>query len=200
MSICSLRCVSLALVALSLVACTRSDDDPLFREIVESRELTVGGGGPDQVVRLASGAHVVEVIVPGAVAPTPTRAYVSLVTGVTRKGQAPVNDFGVLVDPAGLTFAQPVRVRQRVAAPPPRKTYAAVVVPDQGTAFVVRSFARPVGPADPASGEEGELWEGDGEGSGLWGLALVDAPSTDANPDAGGTDAGSASDDAAAGR
>jgi hypothetical protein len=96
---------------------------------------------------------------------------VSLVEGVPKRGRAPVNDRGVLVRPQMLTFDHPVKVRQRVDPPPPQRGYVAVVVADGGDSFEPRTPARRLAPVDPMSGGK-EQWEGDGTGSGLWGLAL----------------------------
>jgi hypothetical protein len=55
----------------------------------------------------------------------------------------------------------------------------AVVVPDRGRTFVARAPARRLSTVDPTGLESGELWEGDGDGSGLWGLGYADGPVPD---------------------
>lgn len=131
--------------------------------------VDVGGGGPAQTVRVGTEVASVELEVPGNVVPTRATISVKLVEDVTRRGRTPVNDRGLLVEPENLTFAEPVKVRQRVAPPPPGRGYVAVVVPDGSDTFEARTAARRLAPADPAGQE---LWEGEGTGSGLWGLAV----------------------------
>jgi hypothetical protein len=60
------------------------------------------------------------------------------------------------------------------------------VVPDGQDAFVATTPARRIGGpmTDEATGEVLERWEGEGTGSGLWGLALSD-PVTGADEGAG---------------
>ena len=150
---------------------TVSQTAALYETLVERQSAEVGGGTP---ARLRFGAaQNIELDVPGEVAPTRVGVQVALVTGTVRRGQHPVNDAGLLVEPAGLRFAVPVRVRQPVPPPAPGKTYVAVVIPDGETAFVARTPGRRVAPADDSLGGL-EIWEGDGDGSGLWGFALVD--------------------------
>jgi hypothetical protein len=169
--------LALAAALLALPACSGDeggDGAPrrLYRRVVEQRSIDVGGGGASQLVRIGQPPDVVELEIPGDVVPTRARIQVSVVEGVPRRGRTPVNDRGVLVEPAGLTFAQPVRVRQRVPAPPPMRGYVAVVL-EQGaeeTGFVARGPARRL--MEATAQDMRELWEGDGTGAGLWGLAV----------------------------
>lgn len=165
--------ISLALLCLSLfgaASCASEEDVPLYGQVLERRTLEVGGGGEEQTVTLGS-RNPVTLVVPGNVAPTRVMVQVSLVADTAKRGRSPVNDSGVLVEPQGLSFAAPVRVRQLVPPPPVSRGYVAVLVPDSGDSFVVKSRARLVAPATPETGGL-ELWEGDGTGSGLWGLAV----------------------------
>lgn len=167
---------------------------PLFSQILEKRTLMVGGGGDVIVQRFGPGG-IVEVEIPGDVLPTRVSIDMSLVSGTVRRGRHPVNDMGLYVQPQGLMFQVPIRVRQPVPAPPIGKRYVSVVVPDDGTAFVPRKVARKVTTTDDmapdllasmgvwAADTDLEVWEGEGEGSGLWGLALDDKP-MDMHPDA----------------
>ncbi|MDX2022948.1 MAG: hypothetical protein SF187_22125 [Deltaproteobacteria bacterium] len=168
--------ISLAMLCLGLAAaasCASDDDVPLYGQVLEKRTLEVGGGGEEQTVTLGT-KNPVTLVVPGNVAPTRVMVQVSLVTDTAKRGRSPVNDSGVLVEPQGLSFAAPVRVRQFVSPPPVGRGYVAVVVPDNATSFVVKSRARLLAPATTESGGL-ELWEGDGTGSGLWGLAVSEA-------------------------
>jgi hypothetical protein len=134
--------------------------------------VEVGGGGMTQTLKLGEGADAVELEVPGDVVPRRAPVEVSLVEGVPKRGRAPVNDRGVLVRPAALTFDHPVKVRQRVPPPPAQRRYVAVVIQEGGDdTFQATTPARRLAPAE-AMGDGRELWEGDGTGSGLWGLAL----------------------------
>ena len=159
---------------LSAASCASEEEDaPLYGQVLEMRSLEVGGGGEEQTVTLGT-KRPVTLAIPGNVAPTRVMVQVSLVTDTVKRGRSPVNDSGVLVQPQGLLFAAPVRVRQFVSPPPVGRGYVAVVVPDNGTSFVVKSRARLLAPASTES-EGLELWEGDGTGSGLWGLAVSEA-------------------------
>ena len=161
--------VCASLVALAAGACSDEESGRLFRRELQRVSAQVGGGGETQVITLGAGEIAVEVEIPGNVAPRRTLVQVSLVEGVPRRGRTPVNDRGLWVQPAGLSFDQPVRVRQRVPAPPTDQGYVTVVIPDGGSTFEARGPARRLQPAPQVGGLE--LWEGDGTGSGLWGLA-----------------------------
>lgn len=150
----------------------------LYQQIVETRTLDVGTAS--LVERFGPGGPV-ELEIPADVVSRPRSIEVSLVTGTVRKGAFPVNDAGLFVQPPGLVFDVPVRVRQTVPPPPAGKRYASVVIPDDGDAFVVRGPGRRVSPPDPAR-DGYETWEGEGDGSGLWGLALVDDEASQADP------------------
>ena len=147
-----------------------SEGQARYQTVVETQTLTVGDG-ITRVVRFGP-AEAVELEIPWNVVRRPARIDVSLVTGTVRRGIPPANDAGLLVRPESLNFDVPVRVRQRIVAPPPGKTYASVVLPDDGDAFELRGPARRVARVDAS---ELEVWEGEGDGSGLWGLGLIDA-------------------------
>ncbi len=163
--------------ALGAAACGGDEADTpqggLYQAVVQTQQAEVGGGIPQ---RLRFGANErIELDIPGEVAPMRVGITVSLVTGTVRRGQHPVNDAGLLVQPQGLLFAVPVRVRQPVPTPPPGRTYVSVVIPDNGTEFVARTAGRRVsGPEEALGGLE--IWEGEGDSSGLWGFAEVAAP------------------------
>lgn len=161
-----------SLLALALLAACGSDDaesvGPLYQSLVETKKLTLMEGTP-QLARFGPGERI-ELEVPANVVRGSVEVEVSLVTGTVRRGRHPVNDAGLLVQPEGLVFQAPVRVRQPVPPPPAGRTYVAVVIPDGETAFVARTPGRRVAPAGP---DGLEVWEGEGDGSGLWGFALV---------------------------
>lgn len=146
-----------------------SDDgaDPIYQAIIETQAVVVG----ESPQRLRFGADQrIELDIPANVSPRPLRIEVSLVTGTVRRGRYPANDAGLLVSPQGLTFNAPVLVRQPVNPPQPGRSYVAVVLPDGGDAFVARKRAHKVsGPLPELGGKE--IWEGEGNGSGLWGFA-----------------------------
>lgn len=160
---------SLVLLTIGLSCSSDDSETPLYGKILERRSLEVGGG-QEQTVKLGA-KNPVTLLIPGDVAPTRARIDVSLVTDTVRRGRYPVNDSGVLVEPQALQFAAPVRVQQLVVPPPVGRVYMAVVVPDKGNSFMATSRARLISAATPESGGL-ELWEGDGTGSGLWGLAV----------------------------
>lgn len=168
----------LAALALVLACSACGGDDAavetaaLYETVVE-RQVIEAGGGTAQRLRFGPGQNI-ELEIPADVAPMRVGVQVSLVTGTVRRGRHPVNDAGLLVEPAGLRFAVPVRVRQPVPPPAPGKTYVSVVVPDGETQFVARTPGRRVSGPDPDLGGL-EIWEGEGDGSGLWGFAESDA-------------------------
>lgn len=170
----ALRAVALAG---GVMACGGGEAEPqtaaLYETVVQRKTIDVGGGTAG-VLRFGERDDI-ELEIPGDVAPVRLGVQVSLVTGTVRRGRYPVNDAGLLVEPPGLQFAVPVRVRQPVPPPPPGRTYVSVVIPDGETAFVARAPGRRVSPPDPNLGGL-EIWEGEGDGSGLWGFAQVDAP------------------------
>lgn len=141
------------------------------------------GGGEAQTVMLG-GKNPVTLLIPADVAPTKVMIELTLVSQTAKRGRSPVNDSGVLVEPQNLTFAAPVRVRQFVPPPPVGRGYVAVVVPDGGNSFVAKGRARLIAGAN-ADSMGLEVWEGDGTGSGLWGLAVSeagDAPAASVDP------------------
>lgn len=140
---------------------------PLYQATVETQSVVVG----ESPQRLRFGVDQrIELEIPAEVSKRPVRVNVSLVTGTARRGRHPVNDAGLLVQPAGLMFDTPVKVRQPVDPPRAGRTYVAVVVPDGGDAFVARTRGRRIsGPLPELGGKE--IWEGDGDSSGLWGFA-----------------------------
>lgn len=169
---------NLTIVVLAVAAgCSSSDaqEERALGRVVRSVTVDVGGGGPPQVLRVpvsdAPDADVIELEVPGDVVPRRAQVQVSVVVDVPKRGRTPVNDRGVLVRPQMLTFDKPVKVRQRVPPPPPMRGYVSVLVPDGSDTFEARTPARRLAPAEP-QGDGKELWEGDGTGSGLWGLAV----------------------------
>jgi len=150
------------------------DDDPdagLFETVVETQELEVGRAR--QVVSFGSG-NAIELEIPQAVVAQPARIRVQLVTGTVQRGRTPVGDSGLLVRPRQLVFDRPVRVRMRVPPPPLGRVYSSVVVPDDKDEFVVVGRARRLA-SEQGPGQDEDIWEGEGTGSGLWGLALIDA-------------------------
>lgn len=140
------------------------------QRVLQKVEAELGGGGAVQNVSLGMGDDVVEIEVPGNVLATRTRVTVSLVEGVPQRGRVPINNRGVLVEPLGVTFQSVVKVRQRVQAPPAGRRYVAVVLEQPAGDFRATTAARRVG--ESAGGRE--IWEGDGTGTGLWGLAVAD--------------------------
>jgi hypothetical protein len=158
-------------MAVALSCASDDQPSPLYGKVVERRSLEVGGTEA-QTVTLGT-KNPVTILIPGDVAPMRVRVNISLVTETARRGRFPVNDTGVLVEPQDLQFAAPVRVRQLVPPPPPTRRYMAVVVTDRDDSFVTRGRARLVTAATAETGGL-ELWEGDGTGSGLWGLAVSD--------------------------
>lgn len=152
-----------------LAACGEAEPSggPLYQATVETQSVVVG----EAPQRLRFGVDQrIELEIPAEVSRQPVRINVSLVTGTVRRGRHPVNDAGLLVQPAGLMFDTPVKVRQPVNPPSPGRTYVSVVIPDGGDAFVARTRGRRVsGPLPELGGKE--IWEGDGDSSGLWGFA-----------------------------
>lgn len=181
-------CGFAAMLVVGATACggddTYTPPGALYQAVVETKQVEVGGGTPQ---RLLFGANQrIELDIPGDVAPARVGISVSLVTGTVKRGQHPVNDAGLLVQPQGLQFAMPVRVRQPVPPPAPGRTYVSVVIPDNGTEFVARTAGRRVsGPEEALGGLE--IWEGEGDSSGLWGFAEV-AAAIDVSPEVRGSD------------
>lgn len=141
-----------------------------YQAVVETQSVLVG----ESPQRLRFGVDQrIELDIPTEVSRQPLRINVSLVTGTVRRGRYPVNDAGLLVQPAGLMFETTVKVRQPVDPPRIGRTYVAVVLPDGGDAFVARTPGRRVSGSIAELGGK-EIWEGDGDGSGLWGFAEVD--------------------------
>lgn len=176
------------LLSVALVLSCFGDTDKLFQVVAEQKAVQVGGG-TDTTVTLGRGRQQMELLVPGSAAVERTQVKVSVVSQTVRRGRSPATDNALLIEPVGTTFITPVRMRQMVPSPPVGRTYRVVVVPDNRTTFVVRSRARFVqGPGVDTEGYE--QWEGDIDGSGLWGLDL-EIPSDDpSNPyDAGSPDA-----------
>lgn len=170
------RYAAFACASLALGGCGGDADSPdvaeaLYQNVASRKTVEVGGGTPQ---RLRFGVdEQIELDIPADVTTKRVRVQVSLVTGTARRGVHPVNDAGLLVEPQGLRFAVPARIRQPLPPLPPSRSYVAVVIPDKQTTFVARKPARRVSGPD----RNGlEVWEGEGDSSGLWGFADVEAP------------------------
>ena len=162
--------LSLGLLVTVQAGCSESDPSTeLYTAVLETQEVEVGKA--PQRLRFGVDKRT-ELEIPADVSLMPVRLRVSLVGGTVRRGQHPVNNTGLLVEPQALTFATPATIRQALPPVAPRRVYAAVVIPDNGDAFVYRSRGRRVSAADPALNGL-EVWEGDGDSSGLWGFAEI---------------------------
>ena len=171
----------------TLVLSCFGDTEKLFSIVAEQKSVELGGA--DTTVMLGRGRQRVELFVPANAVPARTQMRVSVVSGTVQRGRSPVTDNAILIEPVGTAFTAPSRMRQLVPSPPAGRTYRVVVVPDNGTSFVVRSRAR-FTLAASADTDGYEQWEGDATGSGLWGLALeLPADSLNETPDAGAADA-----------
>ncbi len=157
----------MAVIVVLAAAC--GSDAELYGTVVEKQTLEIGG--MEAALSLGRGQQRVELLVPANALPTRTQVRVSLVSGVARRGRHPAVDTAVLIEPRALTFSAPVRMRQLVPPAPVGRRYRTVVVPEGASAFAVRGPARLLARATPETLGL-EVWEGDSEGSGLWGLSL----------------------------
>jgi hypothetical protein len=116
---------------------------------------------------------------------TPSRGQVTVrtVSGVVRKGAAPVGDV-VQIASNELSFAPAARMRQSVAPAPPGRSYVAVTASATGTdAWVTKGAAtvvtaatidEPVAAQADAGSEPRSVYQIDVTSAGLWAIALVD--------------------------
>ncbi|MCG5051438.1 MAG: hypothetical protein KA712_00610 [Myxococcales bacterium] len=153
----------------SIAACQQVCGGPLYSDVLATLDIEVGG--VEQLHTLGRGRQRVEITAPAAALAVPRPVKVSLVGGTAMRGRAPATSTAVLIEPQALIFIAPVRVRQLVPPAPAGRRYRMVVVPDNANAFVQRGRARVIQPASDAN-DGWEIWEGDAEGSGLWGFAL----------------------------
>lgn len=181
--------VGLSIGALWLGIACFGDADKLFSGRLAQQ--TTSAGGAETQVSLGRGRDRVELLIPAEALATRAEVQLSVVSGTVRRGRYPVTDTALLVEPQGLAFARPARLRQLVPPPPLGRRYRTVVVPDGGASFVAKGLARRLGGAT-AETEGHEPWESDCEGSGLWGLALDESGDEGSGSpiDAGSPDAG----------
>jgi hypothetical protein len=153
----------------TIAACQLVCGGPLYSDVLATLDLEVGG--VEQQHTLGRGRQRVEITAPAAALAVRRPVKVSLVGGTAMRGRAPATSTAVLIEPQTLIFVAPVRMRQLVPPAPVGRRYRMVVVPDNANAFVQRGRARVIQAASDAN-DGWEIWEGDADGSGLWGFAL----------------------------
>jgi hypothetical protein len=138
--------------------------------VLDQRTLTIGAEA--QMVTLGRGRERIEVEIPPMAAARGTTVVVRLESEIpARRGPAPVGGLALHVATANLTFQQPARMRQPVSEPPPPgRRYVAVQSMSSGDSWDARGMAMEAGESP-----DGQMWEAEFTGSGLWGIGLVDS-------------------------
>lgn len=146
-------------------------------------EALVVLGDEQQVITLAPQRGRIEIEFPAKATMTRTAVTVRAEQGIVgRQGPSPASDLILHVATRGLRFDLPAALRQLLPPAPPGRSYVAVSSPSTGDTWTAGPAARPsqffakidAGASDPAS----SVWEIEVTGSGLWAIALSEAPAT----------------------